>query len=96
MRSAQNAAYARYENELRKLEKDTRRIIDAIKSGYTNQKLKDELDHIVVREAELKQLMESAVEAPPMLHPSIAIRYRKEVNDLVQWSIAASRSSVSK
>ena len=54
-----------------------------MKSGFANPKLKAELDYIVEREAELKTLMEDAVEAPPMLHPSMAERYRKEVADLV-------------
>ena len=83
LRRAQNQAYARYESELRKLEKDSRRIIEAVKAGFANPKLKVELDYIVEREAELNQLMEDAVEAPPMLHPSMAERYRKEVNQLV-------------
>ena len=83
LRRERNMAFARYERELRKLERDTRRIIDAIKEGLAHQKLKDELDQIVERETELKRLMEDAAEAPPALHPTMADRYKKEVRNLV-------------
>ncbi len=84
LRRERNVAFARHESELRKLEKDTRRIIDAVKAGYASDKLKLELDQIVTREAELKLLMESAAEPPPILHPSMAHRYRQEVTQLVE------------
>ena len=83
LRKEQNSKYARYEAELRKLEKDTRRIIEAVKAGFANPKLKMELDNIVEREAELKLLMEESAEPPPMLHPTMATRYRAEVVNLV-------------
>ena len=84
LRKERNALYGRYESELRKMEKDTRRIIDAVKAGFANPKLKAELDHIVEREAELKELMENAAEPLPLLHPTMADRYRKEVTNLVE------------
>lgn len=83
IRRERNVAYARHEAELRKLEKDTRKIIEAIKSGFANPKLKAELDYIVQREEELKVLMEGAAEDLPALHPSMADRYRKEVTNLI-------------
>ena len=83
LRRARNQTFARYEKELRQLEKETRLIIDAIKAGLTNVKLKEELDMIVEREAELKVLMENAAENLPILHPTMASRYKMEVDNLV-------------
>lgn len=48
-----------------------------------NQRLKDELEQITRREAELKMLMEEAAELPPAMHPSMADRYKEEVTKLI-------------
>ena len=84
LRQQNNAAYARYEKELRKLERQTRRIVDAVKDGYATPTMKHELDQIVEREAELKLLLEDSAEAPVVLHPAMADRFREEVNNLVE------------
>lgn len=84
LRREKNALYSRYESELRKLEKDSRRIIEAVKNGFANQKLKEELDYIVVREEELKNLLENSTEPLPILHPSMAQLYKEEVTNLVK------------
>lgn len=49
-----------------------------------NQRLKDELEQITRREAELKMLMEEAAELPPAMHPSMADRYKEEVTKLIE------------
>ena len=83
LRREKNNLFARYESEARKLEKDSRRIIEAVKNGFASQKLKEELDYIVVREAELKTLLENSTDTIPILHPSMAQLYKEEVTNLV-------------
>ncbi|OXT02983.1 resolvase [Notoacmeibacter marinus] len=75
---------ARYERELRELDKQTDNIIEAIKAGLANQRLKEELDSICERESELKLLLTNLAAPPPILHPSMALRYKEEVTNLVR------------
>ena len=77
---AQNAARGQYKTEQAKCAREKENIIQAIKDGVPAALLKDELDRLTAREAELKGLMAAQSEEPPtMLHPSMAGRYRQEV-----------------
>jgi site-specific DNA recombinase len=83
LRRTHNAALSRYQAELARLDKDIDRMIKAICDGFANEELKLKFNAADARKKELRKLIGEADEAPPAIHPSMAERYRKEVNRLV-------------
>ncbi len=78
--ATQNAARSQYKAELSKCAKEKQNIIQAIKDGMPATMLKDELEKIGTREQELEAMIERYDEPPrPLLHPTMANRYRQEI-----------------
>jgi site-specific DNA recombinase len=87
--------YTRYVNELRmertgatrslqaelvRLERDRQRVAKAVLAGVNPDSLKAESDRVVTRRKEIEEILENAdEEAPVLLHPSMALRYRNEI-----------------
>ena len=83
LRSAQKSTLSRHKAERSKLEKEKANIIQAIKDGVPADLIKDELEQISARQTELsKQLESESKEVRPFIHPAMAGRYKKAVNDL--------------
>ena len=82
-RMEHNAARNRYQAELEKLAKEREKLIQAIKDGVPGGEVKSDFERIVERREELESILESTEEAPALLHPSMAERYRQEVSGLV-------------
>jgi site-specific DNA recombinase len=59
-------------------------MIQAICDGFANEALKIKFNAAEARIKELKRLIDESEEAPPVLHPSMAERYRREVGQLVK------------
>ena len=83
LRMEHSAALHSHQAELGRLEKARQRIIRSIVDGVPGATLKDEAERILARKEELEALIKNADEAPPLLHPSMAKRYRQEVSELV-------------
>tara|TARA_R110002167_G_scaffold231677_1_gene436872 strand:+ start:699 stop:2471 length:1773 start_codon:yes stop_codon:yes gene_type:complete len=83
LRMEHSASIHGYRSELKRLEGQRDRIIQAVKDGFATAELKLELDRNVARREELAQLLDNSEEAPTLLHPKMAERYRREVTNLV-------------
>ena len=83
LRSAQDATLKRYKSELTKLSKEKGNIVQAIKDGIPASMVKDDLTNLTARQEELEDLLENHTDEPkPLLHPSMAKRYKLEVHTL--------------
>ena len=83
-RMEQNASLSAYRAELDKIAQKDKRIVQAIMDGYASETLKEEMNLLVARKAELEELIAGTHEAPVLLHPRMADRYREEVLRLVE------------
>ena len=83
LRMEHNASLAGNKAELKKLGRRQDQIVQAVMDGYASEKLKQESNTIDAREKELGRLIAGEREAPVLLHPNMADRYRKEVTGLI-------------
>jgi DNA invertase Pin-like site-specific DNA recombinase len=84
LRIEKNAKISSLQAELSRLEAGRKRIIEAIKSGVPGADVKDEMIAIGDRRREVEALLETMEEAPVLLHPNMAHRYREEIGQLTQ------------
>ncbi len=84
LRMERNASLEAYRSELKRLDAQEDRMIRAIKEGYATPRLKVEMDEMIARRAEVTALVESIDEAPILLHPNMAGRYREEITRLIK------------
>lgn len=84
LRMERNASMEGYRNELAKIERREKRIVEAIMDGFASDALKTEMDNLVARKAELNALISGTKEAPVLLHPKMSERYRQEVSRLIE------------
>ncbi len=83
LRSDQRTTISKQKAELARLDKEKANIIQAIKDGVPAELIKDELEAISGRQEELKARIEAeSHEVRPLIHPAMALRYRKAVTDL--------------
>ena len=83
LRSQQQATLKKHEAELAKLDKEKANIIQAIKDGMPAEFLKDEMEDITAKQSELKALITiEGKDTKPILHPSMALRYRRAISGL--------------
>ncbi|MEO1536744.1 MAG: hypothetical protein AAFR73_03345 [Pseudomonadota bacterium] len=59
-------------------------MVDAILQGFPPAKLKDKAEKLEARKAELTELLDNAVEPPPLLHPNMARMYQDRVAKLCE------------
>ena len=83
LRMEQNASRAGYRAELEKLVRRERRIVQAVLDGYANEALKQESWVVENRKRELEAFLKDGQDAPVLLHPNMAARYRKEIGNLL-------------
>jgi DNA invertase Pin-like site-specific DNA recombinase len=68
--------------ELEKVDRDLDRAVQAIIEGVPGSRLKDKIAGLEARKAELSDFLKTAVEPPPLLHPSMAETFRKRMAEL--------------
>ena len=68
---ARRAGSAQARTELTRIEREIRKLVEAIKNGVSAMAIRDELMALERKQAELKRKLEEP-EAPPLLHPSIS------------------------
>jgi len=83
-RIAQRADLAGKEAELKKVERQIRKVIDAIKDGLYHASMKDEMTGLENRKVAIERALEIADEPPPLLHPNMAKVYSKKINALYE------------
>jgi len=71
--------HARQKDELARVERQIRAIVEAIKDGLRTPAMKDELQALETRKAELHAVAGAAVAPPVRIHPNLAEIYRQKV-----------------
>ncbi len=84
LRMAETARYAAARDELARIDRRLKKIVDAIAEGVPGRTLKDELVALEARQDELRALLAGQGPAQPLLHPNLAEVYRRKVADLHQ------------
>ena len=70
------------EAEVEKIDRELAKLLTAIKSGGPIEAIVEDMKRLEGRKAELKNFLAEADEPPPLLHPSMALQYRKRVQQL--------------
>ncbi|GGB09893.1 resolvase [Brucella endophytica] len=71
--------------EIEKIGREEGRLMDLyLKEAISIEAVKERGDQLKLRKAELKTFLETADEPPPLLHPNMALQYRKRVQQLYE------------
>ena len=84
LRIEHNSSLTGYKAELAKLEREKEKIIDTLLNGVSDNFLIERANKVQERLELLKNIIENTDEAPVLFHPSMANRYHKEVQKLIQ------------
>jgi site-specific DNA recombinase len=84
LRREQSMAQAVSRNELAKVERQIRSMIEAVKDGFYVPTMKDEMLALEARKAILTEETQDQVEEPVLLHPGLADVYRRKVETLTE------------
>jgi site-specific DNA recombinase len=68
--------------EIERIDRELKKLVQAIKDGVPALSLKEELLGKEARKAELVQMLASAERPPSLLHPNMASQYRQQVSEL--------------
>jgi hypothetical protein len=82
LNATRESAFTRQKEELTRIERQIRAIIDAIKDGMRTPGMKDELLALEARKAELTAEVRQAPAPAPRLHPRLADIYQDKVERL--------------
>jgi DNA invertase Pin-like site-specific DNA recombinase len=82
LRMEMRASLSGAKRELERVQRDIRKVIEAIKAGFPLPELKLEMESLQERKAALQAQLDTADEPPPLLHPSMADLYRTKVEEL--------------
>lgn len=83
LRMEHRAKVSQGRQELTSVEREIRKLIQAIKDGVSATSIKNELFALEARQAELQQKLD-APEMPALLHPRMAEVYRAKVSGLCE------------
>ena len=72
------------EAKIAKIDRELARLLTAIKAGGPIEAVVEDMKRLEQRKNELKSFLAEADEPPPMLHPSMALQYRKRVQQLYE------------
>jgi site-specific DNA recombinase len=81
LRMTQRSGLSRTRQELNRVERELRQLVQAIKDGVSGLTLKDEFASLESKRVDLQRQLE-APEPQPLLHPSMADLYRTKVTGL--------------
>jgi site-specific DNA recombinase len=84
LRMAERALQSSARHELERVEQSIGKLIEAIEDGLSASSIRDKLNKLEDRRAELKARVNDVREMPPLLHPGMADLYRAKVGDLCQ------------
>ncbi|MEM1150013.1 MAG: recombinase family protein [Pseudomonadota bacterium] len=83
IRREHNSLRASYERELAKIERENKKLVDAILNDVDPKTLVEKSRYIAARKEELTEILERVEEAPVIFHPNMADRYHEEVSELI-------------
>lgn len=83
LRREEQASKSKIEAELSTVERNIKRLIEAIKNGVPGDAVKDEMITLQERKESLLQILQAAPEEKPLIHPSLAKVYRQKVANLI-------------
>lgn len=84
LRMEGRAGIAAAEAEVAKIDRELAKLLTAIKSGGPIEAIVGDMKRLEARKAELRTFLAEAEEPPPLLHPSMALQYRKRVQQLYE------------
>ena len=84
LRMEGRAGIAGAEAEVAKIDRELAKLLTAIKSGGPIEAIVEDMKRLEGRKAELRTFLAEAEEPPPLLHPSMALQYRKRVQQLYE------------
>jgi DNA invertase Pin-like site-specific DNA recombinase len=82
LRMEQRASLSGAKRELERVQRDIRKVIEAIKAGFPLSELKPEMESLQERKTVLQAQLAAVDEPPPLLHPSMGDLYRSKVEEL--------------
>lgn len=82
LRMEQQASLSGAKRELERVQRDIRKVIEAIKAGFPLSELKPEMESLQERKTVLQAQLAAVDEPRPLLHPSMADLYRSKVEEL--------------
>ncbi len=83
VRMEQNASRARHGQELERIEREIKKIIQSIKDGVDATLIKDEANALQRRKEQLTAVLETTEDAPVLIHPNMAHRYKVQIQNLM-------------
>ena len=83
LRQEHNAALDGYRREHEMATQELDRLIDQLLAGVPTERVKDRMQVLEDRRAEIKRILETTEEAPVLFHPQMADRYHQEVQQLI-------------
>ncbi|WP_109671066.1 recombinase family protein [Roseicyclus mahoneyensis] len=84
LRIQRGADLAGWKAEYERADRELDKAIDAILQGVPPLKMKERIEKLEARKAELSLLLASAAEPPPLLHPNMAEIYRQRIDQLYE------------
>ena len=84
LRMAASASVTASERELRRVQAEIGKLIQALKDGVPASIVKDPLIALEAQQTELRSRLERAAQPPPLLHPNMADLYREKVTQLAR------------
>ncbi|EAP78133.1 recombinase family protein [Roseovarius nubinhibens] len=84
LRREHDAAFDFHREELQRVKKRLSQMVDAIADGAPVAPIKDKMHELENRRVHLVALLDNVEEAPPLLHPSMALRYREQLGKLIE------------
>ncbi|MBK8175222.1 MAG: recombinase family protein [Rhodospirillales bacterium] len=82
LRMEERASQAAWEAELPRIDRELDRLVEAICKGVDALKVKDKIEQLEARKAELASKLANAHEPPPLLHPNMAEIWRQRIGGL--------------
>ena len=79
---AARASITATEREMRRVESEIAKLIQALKDGVPGSIVKDPLIALEAQQTDLRARLDRAAQPPPLLHPNMADLYREKVIQL--------------
>jgi site-specific DNA recombinase len=83
MRMERNASIAAYHLKLEKIEKERKKLVEAIYRGVPGDQLKDDFIALAASKQDIETRLSETEEAPVLLHPRMANHYSDTVTRLI-------------
>jgi site-specific DNA recombinase len=84
LQSQQHETQSSSREELKRVDRDIAKLVEAIKRGVEADLIKDEINALALRKRHLESSIDEKPTAPVFVHPHMAQRYHQEVQRLIQ------------